>query len=206
MGTSLFAPEVFDLAEDTGLFDVIGFIENWDRNKTKGTFLEKPVVWFEEAKPWAETSQAICSLGTTRRHLFIEEARRMGFNFAKILHPTARISKTSHVGEGSILSVGVIVASHSQIGCHVIVNRGCMIGHHTNIHDYVTVSPGSNIAGAVTIGEGAYIGMGSIVLDKIQIGAHSIVAAGSVVTRDVPPHVQVMGAPAKIVKENVEGR
>jgi acetyltransferase-like isoleucine patch superfamily enzyme len=33
-----------------------------------------------------------------------------------------------------------------------------------------------------------------------------VIAAGSVVTRDVPDHVQVMGAPARVTRERVEGR
>lgn len=58
----------------------------------------------------------------------------------------------------------------------------------------------------VTIGEGAYVGMGAIVLERITIGGYSVIGAGAVVTRDVPQHVQVMGIPARITKENVEER
>ena len=48
--------------------------------------------------------------------------------------------------------------------------------------------------------------MGAIVLDHVTIGAHAVVAAGAVVTRDVPDRVQVMGMPAKVTRENIDGR
>jgi acetyltransferase EpsM len=206
LGTSLFAPEVTDLAEDTGRFDVTAFIENLDRAKTRQPFLGRPVVWIDEAAPLASTHEAVCALGTTHRSAFIEQAASVGFRFARIEHPGARVSGTSTVGEGSVLSVGAIVAAHSRLGRHVIVNRGALIGHHTTIHDYVTISPGANVAGAVTIGEGAYIGIGAIVLDRVRIGAHAVVGAGAVVTQDVPDRVQVMGIPAKVTRENIDGR
>jgi sugar O-acyltransferase (sialic acid O-acetyltransferase NeuD family) len=206
LGTSLFAPEVTDLVEDTGLYDITAFIENHDYERTREPFLGRPVIWVDDMAALAATHQAVCSLGTTLRKGFIEQAIGVGFEFARIQHPGARVSSTSTVGGGSVVSVGVIVAAHSRIGRHVIMNRGVLVGHHTTIHDYVTLSPGANIAGAVTIAEGAYIGMGAIVLDRVTIGAHAFVGAGSVVTQDVPERVQVVGMPARVTKVDIDGR
>jgi sugar O-acyltransferase (sialic acid O-acetyltransferase NeuD family) len=206
LGTSLFAPEVADLIDDTGRYVVTAFIENWDRDKTSEPFLGRPVVWIDDAGSLAATHHAVCSLGTTRRKSLIEQVASLGFRFARVEHPDARISLKSEVGDGSIISVGVIVAAHTRIGRHVIVNRGTLIGHHVAVHDYVTISPGANIAGAVTVGEGAYVGMGAIVLDRLTVGAHAVVGAGAVVTRDVPAGAQVMGVPAKITGEALQDR
>jgi acetyltransferase EpsM len=206
LGTGLFAPEVVDLAEDTGQFDITTFIENFDRTKTGQPLLGRPVVWIDDAAPLAATHLAVCALGTTHRRAFIDQASAAGFRFAVIRHPTSRVSSTSAVGQGSILSAGVLIAAHTRIGDHVIVNRGVLIGHHTTVHDCATISPGANIAGAVTIGEGAYIGMGAIVMDHLHVGAHAVVGAGALVTRDVPERTQVMGMPARITRQNIDGR
>jgi hypothetical protein len=48
--------------------------------------------------------------------------------------------------------------------------------------------------------------MGAIVLDRITIGKQAVIGAGAVVTRDIPDRVQVTGIPAKVTKENIEGR
>lgn len=206
LGTSLFAPEVADLAADTGLYDVRVFIENHDPEKAGTRVVDRPIVWIDEAAPLADTHWAICALGTTHRRGFIAQAEALGFEFATLVHPASRISSRSTIGAGTIVSVGVIVAAQTEIGCHVILNRGVLIGHDTRVHDFVTISPGANIAGAVTIGDGAYIGMGAIVVDRVRIGRQAVVAAGAVVTRDVPDRAQVAGMPARIVRRDVDGR
>jgi sugar O-acyltransferase (sialic acid O-acetyltransferase NeuD family) len=205
LGRGLFALEVVDLVEETGRYEVTAFIENWDREETRQSLLGRPIIWIDETASLASTHKAVCALGTTHRQGFIEQAAAIGFEFATIIHPSVRLSSKSSVGEGSILSVGVVVAAYTTVGRHVIINRGSLIGHHTTIHDYVTISPGANIAGSVTIGEGTYVGIGAIVLDHRTIGAHAVIGAGAVVTRDVPDRVQVMGIPARITKENIEG-
>jgi hypothetical protein len=95
---------------------------------------------------------------------------------------------------------------HSSLGQHVFVNRGVLVGHYTEIGGYVTLHPGANVAGACRVGEGTYVSMGAVVLDHLAIGEGAVVGAGAVVTSDVPPHVQVVGVPARIVKEGVDGR
>lgn len=147
LGTSLYGPEVLDLIEDLDRYEVTAFVEYWDKTKTKKPQRDLPIIWIDEAAPLASTHKAVCALGTTHRQRFIHEAETLGFQFATIIHPTARVSRQSSVGEGSILSVGVIVASNTAVGRHVIVNRGGLIGHDTVIHDYVIISPGANIGG-----------------------------------------------------------
>lgn len=201
LGTSLFAPEVVDIVEDTGRFDVSVFIENHDPAKAGEMLLGLPVVWIGEAAPLAADHLALCSLGTTRRRRFVEDVAAMGFGFATVVHPTARVSRRSVVGEGSFLSAGVIVAANTRLERQVLVNRGVLVGHDTVIGEFVTLSPGANVAGGVTIGPGTYVGMGARVLDRIRIGAGSVIAAGALVTKDVPDRVQVRGTPARVVKE-----
>lgn len=48
--------------------------------------------------------------------------------------------------------------------------------------------------------------MGAVVIDGITIGSRSVVAAGAVVIKDVPNNVLVAGVPAKIVKEQIDGK
>ncbi len=206
LGTHLFAEEVADLVSESTEYRLAGFCENWDRSRSERDLLGHPVFWIDALPPLADTHYAVCAIGTTKRVDFIQLVDVMDFNFGTLVHPSARVSKTSRVESGSIVSAGVIVAAHTQIGSHVIINRGCLIGHNTSVGDFVTISPGANIAGRVKIGDQTYIGMGSIVLDTVKIGSHVVVGAGAVVTKDVPDNVQVMGIPAKIMKHGIDGR
>jgi acetyltransferase EpsM len=206
LGSHVFAEHVADVAALSEDLELSAFAENWDRERCREGLLGHPVVWIDELEPLASTHMAICAIGSTRRRQFIEPVQEMGFRFATLRHPNATLSPSTEVGVGCVISAGAVIAAHTRIGEHVIVNRGVLIGHHTTIGDYVTLSPGANVAGCVEIGEGAYIAMGAIILDRISVGSDAVVAAGAVVTHDVPDGAQVQGVPARIVRENVEGR
>lgn len=206
LGTGLFALEVADLVSEIPGFRVASFVENMELGRCQEKLEGLPIHWVDDVAQLADSHWAVCSLGTTHRSRFIEQVAAHKMPFATLIHPTARVSSKSTIGAGTIVSVNVIIASYTRLGNHVRVNRGALIGHHTEIGDYVTIQPGANIAGACYIGEATYIGIGAIVLDRITIGSHSVVGAGAVVTKDVPDNVQVVGVPARIVKENISGR
>jgi sugar O-acyltransferase (sialic acid O-acetyltransferase NeuD family) len=205
LGTRTFAEEVADLADAIPGIQVAGFVENMDRERCRQPLLGLPVRWIDEIASLADSHRAVCALSTTFRSRFVEQATAKGLAFATLRHPTAIVSPRTEVGEGSILNAACVIGSHSTLGPHVIVNRGALIGHHTAIGAYSSIQPGANVAGACSIGEAAYIGMGAIILDHITVGAHAVVGAGAVVTRDVPAHSQVVGIPARVVKENIDG-
>ena len=206
LGTRTFAVEVADLAATIPGVQVAGFVENMDPQRCRQPLEGLPVHWIDDVAALVGSHRAVCALSTTLRSRFVEQAAGKGFAFATLMHPSAVVSKRTEVGEGCILNAACVVGTHSVLGAHVIVNRGALIGHHTTIGRCSSIQPGANVAGACSIGEAAYIGMGAIVLDHINVGAHAVVGAGAVVTHDVPDHTQVMGIPARVVKENIEGR
>jgi acetyltransferase EpsM len=206
LGARTFAVEIADLAGDIPGVRVAGFVENMDRNRCREKLEGLPIFWVDALAELAQTHSAVCGLGTTHRSRFTDQAAAYNIPFPTLVHPMARVSLRSVVGEGTVISVGAVIAARSRIGRHVVVNRGALIGHHTVIGDYVTIGPGVNVAGNCRVGEATYIGVGAVVVDNLCIGAHAVVGAGAVVTKDVPDHVQVVGVPAKIVKENIPGK
>ena len=99
-----------------------------------------------------------------------------------------------------------VIAARAKIGSHVVINRGALIGHHVQIADCTNIGPGANIGGGCRIGEGVYVGIGATLVDHLNIGPVTVVGAGAVVTRDLPSRVLAVGVPAKIIKENIEGK
>jgi len=205
LGTRTFAVEVADLAADVPSFSVVGFVENMDRARCDETLEGRPIFWLEDLPALARDCRAVCALSTTHRAGYIKRAAALGLRFATVVHPSARVSSTASIGEGSIVSAGVIVGARTRIGCHVIANRGALIGHHTVIGDFVTIGPGANLGGASTVGEAVYIGIGAIVLDHIAIGSRAIIGAGAVVNRDIGDGVQVTSGRARVTREGTDG-
>lgn len=206
LGTGPFAVEIADMASEIPGVAVAGFVENLDRNRCAQPLDGKPVYWFEQLDEYLQTRRFVCGLGTTQRSRFTDQIAALGGEFATLVHPTARVSASSSLGPGTILNVGVIIASNTQLGRHVSVNRGATIGHHTQIEDFVTLGPGVNLAGSCRIGRAVYLGIGATIIDHRTIGAHSVVGAGAVVIEDLPERVLAVGVPAKIVKRDIEGK
>jgi acetyltransferase EpsM len=198
-GTRTFAVEIADVVSEVPGYRVAGFVENLDRARCSAPLEGLPVRWVDELGELAGTHWAVCALATTKRRIFTAQVEELGVPFATVVHPAARISARSTLGDGTIASVATVVAARSQIGRHVLLNRGVLVGHHTEVGDHVSLLPGANVAGNCRIHDGAFVGMGALVLDNLTVGRDAVVAAGSVVTKDVPDGAQVMGVPARVV-------
>lgn len=201
LGTKVLAEELFAVAEHAGI-PVAGFVENQDRNKAGTSLCGRPILWVDDVPGGA---RCVCALSTMKRRRFIDQLEGR-VEFANLVHPSSIVLPRTTLGEGAIVSCGVIVASNSTLGRHVFLNRGVRVGHHTRIGDFAVIQPGANIAGLIEVGEEAFVGMGAVVIERLRIGRGSIIAAGAVVTRDVPDRVMVAGNPAVIKKENIDPR
>ncbi|KAA3659904.1 MAG: acetyltransferase [Chloroflexi bacterium] len=205
LGTGTFAMDVADLVSDIPNLEVVGFVASMPPYEPGSFMLEKPIYWVDELTQFDDAYRAVCALVTTKRYHFTQQAEALGMRFTSVIHPTARVSRMATVADGCVINAGVQVPTHTQIGRHVVVNRGALLGHHNTIHNHATISPGAVLAGNVTIGQRAWVGVGANVLEKRTIGEQSIVGSAALVTRDVPARVKVMGIPAKIVEEGIDG-
>jgi sugar O-acyltransferase (sialic acid O-acetyltransferase NeuD family) len=124
----------------------------------------------------------------------LEMVGRIGGDFASIIDPSAIVSPTTCIGEGTVVLHGAVIQTSCFIGRHVIINATAMIDHDNVIGDYVHLGPKACLGGQVKIGEGTHIGPGSVVLAGVSIGRWCVIAAGSVISRDVPDGDQPIAA------------
>ena len=129
-------------------------------------------------------------------------AASLGSPFFTAVHPSARLSTSVEVGEGTVVLHGAIVQAKSQIGRHVIVNTGARIDHENVLSDFVHVAPGATLCGDVSVGNGSFIGAGAVLIQGIRVGAHCTIGAGAVIIRDVPDYAVVVGNPGRAIKYN----
>ncbi|HCC23168.1 TPA: hexapeptide transferase [Candidatus Falkowbacteria bacterium] len=149
------------------------------------------------------TNQIIIAVGDNKtREAKAAELSALGFQFSRAIHPTAKISRSASIGDGSVVAIGAIISAQAIIGDHAIINSGAIIDHDNRLGLAVHVSPGAVLGGTVVVGDRTWIGIGSTVINNLTIGSDSIVAAGSVVIVSVPDRVMVAGVPA-IIKKNL---
>lgn len=123
-----------------------------------------------------------------------------GFRPATLVHPTARVSEFVKIGQGCIITAGVVVTIDVEIGSFSILNLNSTIGHGCHLEDFVTVSPGVHVSGNVELGECVELGTGTVCVPGIKIGADTQVGAGAVVTRDLPGKAVCFGVPARQIR------
>lgn len=127
-------------------------------------------------------------------------AERLQTIFGKGIHPSAVLSPTAEIGDGTVVMQGSIIQADAKIGKHCIINTGSSIDHECLIGDYVHISPHATLCGNVHIGEGSWIGAGTTIIPNLNIGKWSMIGAGSVITEDIPDHVLAFGNPCRIVR------
>jgi sugar O-acyltransferase (sialic acid O-acetyltransferase NeuD family) len=145
----------------------------------------------------ADTTFVVALGSNQRRREAFDECRRLGWQPATIVHPTAILLGGSRIGVGSQVCAAAVIGVAAQIGVDVIVNTAASVDHDGRVGDHAFIGPGAHLAGRVTVEEGAHVGIGAIVREGCTIGAWSYVAAGAVVVSDVPCRTRVAGIPAR---------
>lgn len=111
-----------------------------------------------------------------------------------VLHH-AVIPMSVEIGEGSELAYG---------GLGTVLHERCKIGKFVTIGHQVSIGGRSRRWGVPIIEDRCVIGAGAILLGPISIGAESVVGANAVVLEDVPPKTVVAGAPATVVRKDID--
>ena len=181
---------VADIAKACG-YDDVQFIDDG----------ENEYAAFDQIKDTIDAPVAL-GIGQNRiREKIFHKLEEYHISIITLIHPTAIISKSVEIAQGTIIMPLVVVNAKATIGKGVILNTSCVIEHENIIGDFVHVSPDVACAGNIKIGNLAHVGIGSTLIQGIQIGNHTMIGAGSVVVKDIGKHRLAYGNPCKEKKE-----
>jgi sugar O-acyltransferase (sialic acid O-acetyltransferase NeuD family) len=121
--------------------------------------------------------------------------------FATLIHPSAIVDPSCHIGEGAVIYPGCVLDMDAVIGANTLLNAGCVIAHHSQIGSSCFLSPTVGIAGFVVVEPGCVLGIGTVVIDNLRIASGCRTGAGAVVTCDLEKRGLYLGVPARFVKE-----
>ena len=130
-------------------------------------------------------------------------AERLDCRFGVAIHPSAVVSPSAEIGEGTVVMPGAIINAGAVIGRHCIINTGASIDHECVVGDYCHVAPHASLCGQVRLGEGTLVGVGASIIPCVSVGEWSVIGAGAAVTQSLPAHCTAVGVPAKVIKNKV---
>jgi len=132
------------------------------------------------------------------RHRIAEQCRQLGVPLMTLIHPSAIVSSSAAIGNGTVLMARVVVNADATIGDGVILNSGAIVEHDCCVGNHAHLSPNSAMGGASSIGMLSWLGMGAAIIHGVCVGANSVVGAGAVVIHDLPDNIVAVGVPARI--------
>lgn len=114
-----------------------------------------------------------------------------------IISPTAIVSPSTVIGNGTAIFHRAIVNAGTRIGSHSIINTGAIIEHGCTIGNNVFIGPGTVICGGVTIGDNTYIGAGATLKPGISVSGGCVIGLASAVIANITSPGTYAGIPVK---------
>ena len=140
-------------------------------------------------------SPMIVSIGAN--HIRKKVVQKLHTSFGSAIHPSAVVSPSAKIGEGTVVMAGAVINADAVIGKHCIINTGASVDHECVIGDFCHIAPHATLCGQVHVGEGSLIGVGACVIPCINIGSWCIIGAGAAVTNNIKDNMKVVGVPAR---------
>ena len=200
VGASGFGREIVQYIEDINeahpTWNILGFIDD-NPNALEGVEHDYHIIDSIKGHIPVRNAGYVCALAFPKTKEFVSKLlKEKGAEFVTIIHPTARVSRFAHIGEGCLITPASNVNTDAYLGDFVAV-LASGVGHDARVDDYSTLSGHVAVNGHVNIGKRVYVGCGAMIAPSKKVGEGATVGMGSVVISNVKAGTTVFGNPAK---------
>lgn len=178
-----------DVIEATEEYEIVGIVEA--DGASSDSFTPYSIVGFDADLPelLQQTPHCVITIGQIKnasvRLKIFTELKAMQAILPTIVAPTAYVSPTAKLGEGTIVMHQALVNGYAQVGDNCIVNSKALIEHDCVVANHCHVSTSAILNGEVILGEGCLIGSGSTLKQSVELVDDVIIGAGSVVLNSI---------------------
>jgi len=185
------------------MHEFVGFIDDFHANAYVSDRYNLPYLGNTSnlRKLYEKCENVVIAVGSngdmTPRRKYIKLFEDEGYNFPTLIHPTAKVSRHSSVGEGCVIHLDAIVNPASIISSFCVISNQAMVSHDVVLGSNIFLAPKTTINGGVQIESDTFIGTSSVIIPRVRVGSNCIVGACACVTKNVPDHMTVVGNPAR---------
>ena len=129
-----------------------------------------------------------------------EKLSRFNLKWHTAIHPSAIVSGTAEISEGTVVMPNAVINAKSRIGKHCIINTGAIVEHENAIGDFCHISVGANLGGKVSVGKKTWVGIGATVSNNCSICADVMIGAGAVIVKSIEKGGTYVGVPGRLIK------
>lgn len=87
----------------------------------------------------------------TFRDQLIEKLEACGYKIPVLVHPTAYISRTARIGQGTVVEPKAIVNAHTVVGAGGIISVGAIVDHDVVIGPCCHINAGAIVKAGATV-------------------------------------------------------
>lgn len=193
---------VADTIERTGKYRIVGYTDVCEHKEAEYTYLGTDDVLETEFK--LGTVYAIIGIGymgnSQIRNKIYTNLKKIGYFLPVIIDPSAVVSQTAQVLEGTFVGKNVVINAYACIGKNCIINTGAIVEHECVVGDESHIAVGAVMCGQSKVKEYCLVGANATIIQCMNIGENTIIGAGSIVITDIPNSVVAVGNPARVIK------
>lgn len=193
------AKSVADCIERQHKYRIIGYTDVEPRS-SKYDYLGTDAVikdCFEQGIKNAAVGIGYMGKSVLREKLF-KQLKYIGYSLPVIVDPTAVVSETAQIEEGTFIGKNTVVNADAKIGEMCIINDGAIIEHDCSVGDFSHVAVGTVVCGMSRIGKQSFVGANATVIQCVNIGNFVTIGAGAIVLSDVKDNSTVYGVWRKV--------
>ena len=161
IGAGGYGKTVADVASQLDCFEKIAFL---DDTKSGSGILGR----CEEYAMFCDEDTAVYPAfgNNTLRMEWLEVLEEEGITVPTMVHPSAYVSPTAKLGEGTVVLPKAVVNTGVTVGSGCIINIGALIDHDSVIEVGVHLAPGAIVKAENRISEGSKVNSGEVIENR----------------------------------------
>jgi len=178
---------VIDVAESAG-FSILGILDTAETVGNK--VLNYSIIGTDdEIVNYVDKALFIITVGQIKdsglRIKLQQKVINCGGQFATVIASTARVSRYSTIGEGTVIMHQAVVNADAKVGVGCIINTFANIEHDAVVGDFCHISTGAMVNGNCTVGKGTFLGSQAVMVNGVDIAEGCVIAAGAMVRKNI---------------------